>query len=81
MALPEDLLSLLSFGLGDPEETLAQTLYNLDTPDDEEDEMLSEEEMREKVEIELRARAKATAEAVQAYIEAKLTQYGLERSE
>lgn len=72
-----------SFDLGEPEGSLAQTFYDLDSPppDDEEDEELTEDEMREKIDQETYIRAKALAEAIKTYIEAKLDQYGVDRSE
>jgi len=72
-----------SFGFEDPEESLAATFYHLDSPppEDEEDEELTEDEMREKIDQETYIRAKALAEAIKTYIEAKLDQYGVDRSE
>lgn len=72
-----------SFGLEGLEESLALTFYHLDSPppDDEEDEELTEDEMREKIDQETYIRAKALAEAIKTYIEAKLDQYGVDRSE
>jgi len=72
-----------SFGLEEPEESLALTFYHLDSPppDDEEDEELTEDEMREKIDQETYIRAKALAETIKTYIEAKLNQYGVDRSE
>lgn len=77
-----------SFGLEEPEESLAATFYDLDSPppddeEDEEEEELTEDEieMREKIEQETYIRAKALAEAIKTYIEAKLNQYGVDRSE
>jgi len=72
-----------SFDLEDPEKSLALTFYDLDSPpsDDEEDEELTEDEMREKIDQETYIRAKALAEAIKTYIEAKLDQYGVDRSE
>jgi hypothetical protein len=62
------------------EQLLEDNLYAIDAESIENDEAL-DDDIKEKAKKKIRERAEAISLAIQEYIEAKLTQYGVERSE